>query len=384
MALLILPPASSGWAQRPSVPTQNPMAGSWVFGAKGCANCHAINGVGKTIGPDLGRGELRSHDDLAAAFWNHYPGMAVRMREQGIEPPRISPADMGDLIAFLTAVNYFDPRGSVERGQTTFVQKQCVRCHQVRGVGGVLGPNLDHLGQTGSAIEVATALWNHAGPMSGAMVARGISRPSFSADELTDLLAYLRGSSPAILDRPLQLFPGRPDAGERLYTDQGCVRCHGVGGRGGGLAPPLAQRERSLSLLEFAATMWNKAPAMLRMMLRQGIAVPKLEADQMADIVAYLSTVQYFQPTGSAGAGRAHLESRGCLGCHSLDGRGTKGGVDLAKVVDLDSKAAVIAALWNHGNVAPRTAADITRWPKLTARQAADIAAFFIARGGAR
>jgi cytochrome c2 len=130
--------------------------------------------------------------------------------------------------------------------------------------------------------------------------------------------------------------------------------------------------------------MWNKAPAMLRVMLSQGIAVPQVDAGEMADIIAYLSSVQYFQPPGYAAAGRALLENKGCLGCHMLGGRGMKGGVDLAKVAGLDSRAAVIAALWNHGTAVPATAAGVARWPALTPREAAHITAFLIDRGVAR
>ena len=383
-ALLLLTPLSMGWAQRPTGSTQNALAGSWVFGAKGCANCHAINGVGKTVGPDLGRGELRSYSDLAAAFWNHYPRMAARMREQGIQPPRIGSDDMGDLIAFLTSVNYFDPPGNAERGKTSFARKQCVRCHQFGGAGGVVGPDLDQLKQVGSPIDIAAALWNHGPAMSQAMTARGISRPSFTAAELVDLLAYLRAATPGLADRPLQLFPGRPDSGRRWFWEKGCAGCHSIRGQGGGHAPDLALRERPLSLFQFAATLWNKLPAMLQVMRSQGIAVPQLDAGQMADLVAYLSDVQYFRPPGNAAAGRAVIETRGCLGCHSLDRRGASTGGDLAKARGLDSPAAVSAAMWNHGRLAPTTAAGLARWPRLTAPEVTDIATYFVSRGATR
>src|SRR5262245_4661768 len=67
------------WAQ-PSAPPQDPLAGSRVFGARGCVKCHAVNGIGGRIGPDLGRvARARSFYDLATAMWNHLPRMADRM-----------------------------------------------------------------------------------------------------------------------------------------------------------------------------------------------------------------------------------------------------------------------------------------------------------------
>jgi cytochrome c551/c552 len=355
-----------------------------VFGAKGCAKCHSVNGVGKTVGPDLGRGQLHTYYDLAVAFWNHYPGMAARMRAQRIEPPQMSPGEMGDLIAFLTSVNYFDSPGDPDKGKNVFTQKSCIRCHQVAGTGGVVGPSLDYLGQTGSPIQVAAAMWNHGPTMSEAMQIEGIVRPSFTAGELTDLLAFLRATSPGPVDRPLFLLPGRAELGRRWVLEKGCSRCHSFRGQGGVLAPDLARRERPLSLYQFAATLWNKAPAMLEVMRTQGIEAPQLEASQMADIVAYLYSVQYFQPQGSAAAASPLFQSRGCLRCHSLRGRGSREAGDFAEMRKFSSLAGVIAAMWNHGRLVAKTTADHTRWPKLTPEEMADITAYFIGTGTPR
>jgi len=69
-------------AQEPSSLAQNPLAGSRIFGTKGCVKCHAVNGVGGTLGPDLGRDALsRSVVDFAAAMWNHLPQMAEHLRQ---------------------------------------------------------------------------------------------------------------------------------------------------------------------------------------------------------------------------------------------------------------------------------------------------------------
>jgi len=376
MALWVTVPLSG---QVPSAANQSALAGSWVFGAKGCANCHAINGIGKSVGPDLGRAQLQTYYDLAAAFWNHFPGMATQMRGRGIQPPRISPEDMGALIAFLTSVNSFAAPGDATRGQATFTQKQCIRCHQVGGVGGVIGPGLDYLGQAGP-IEVASAMWNHGPGMAEAMRAQGIERPSLTAGELANLLAYFHVAAPRA-DRPFYVLPGRADLGRKWVEEKGCAGCHSFRGEGGGLAPDLARRERPLSLLEFSALLWNKAPAMQRMMRARGTPLPQLDPSEMADIVAYLYSVQYFQPQGNAAAAPALFQNKGCFGCHSSrGGRGSRG-PDLAQVRSLGSLAAAIAAMWNHGRLVPAPAA---AWPKLTAANMADITAFFVQAGAPR
>lgn len=369
----------NGTAQEPA---QNAMAGSWVFGAKGCSACHAINGLGGTTAPDLGRvGELRTFYDLASGFWNHYPSMVAQMRAQGIEPPHMSPREMGDLIAFLTSINYFDEPGNVDRGKQFFTEKECVRCHQVAGVGGVVGPSLDYLGQMGSFIQVATAMWNHGPAMAEAMQTLKIRRPSFTASELTDLIAYLRQAAPGPPEGPMYVLPGRAELGRQWFVEKGCLECHSIRGQGGGSAPDLASRARPPSLAEFSAMIWNKAPAMLRAMRVRGTDVPKLEVSQMADIVAYLYSIRYFQRLGNPAAGRRLVQNRGCLGCHALGGQGRNDAGDLATIKGLDSPTAVIAAMWNHGRIMTGQAQGRIIWPTLLPEEMADISAFFIESG---
>ena len=67
--LLLLFPAGSSLGQTPADAAQNATAGARVFGAKGCAGCHAINGIGGDVGPDLaGTAERKSFYDLASAM----------------------------------------------------------------------------------------------------------------------------------------------------------------------------------------------------------------------------------------------------------------------------------------------------------------------------
>jgi len=378
---LLSAPLPTAWAQQPG-PSQSALAGSRVFGAKGCAKCHAINGIGKSVGPDLARAGLRSYYDLAAGFWNHFIPMAGRMREAGIEPPRLSSQEMGDLIAFLSSVNAFGTPGDAQKGQALFTRKECVRCHQVGRIGGVVGPNLDYLGYAGP-IRVAAAMWNHLPAMTGELGRRGLVRPSFTAAELKDLLAYFQAASTGTADVAAYLLPGRADQGRKLMAAKGCMKCHAVRGQGATVAPDLASRDRSLTLFEFAALLWNKAPVMVGVMRAQGIKVPEIEPAEMADIVAYLQSVQYFKPEGDAVAGRRLLSNRGCFGCHPFEESGAGTARDLAKARGLDSPAAVIAALWNHARLAA-SEGDRARWSTITAEEMADMAAFLINAGSAR
>ncbi len=366
--------------------TQNPLAGAQVFGAKGCVRCHSVNGLGGTVGPDLGRiPQRRSFYELAATMWNHLPRMGEEMRERGIERPEMSAQDVADLIAFLFTIDYFDAPGDVESGRRLFAEKKCVVCHQVGWYGGVIGPNLDFLGQYGSPILVAAAMWNHGPEMMEAMRARGLERPAFRDTELTDLIAYLESVSPAPLEGSLYVLPGRAGDGRVIFVEKGCIQCHSVGGRGGRLAGDLAERGSRLGLMEFAAAMWNKAPSMMSAMRQLGISLPQIGAVEMADLVAYLYSVQYFAEAGEAESGQRRLREKGCMRCHSLNGQGGKAAPDLSLVKGMDSAAAVISSLWNHALVMQAAMeSQGLSWPTFRPQDMADISAFFEAMASGR
>lgn len=374
---MTLAPARPGRGQPSFSPGQDPLAGSRVFGSKGCVKCHSISGVGGKVGPDLGRiARPRSFYDLATAMWNHLPRMTERMRQLGITRPSLDAREAADLIAFLYTVNYFDAPGHPGPGQRLFTGKRCIVCHQVDGKGGVVGPNLSFLKLVGSPIYVATAMWNHGPQMMEAMKVRGIRRPAFTGQELRDLLVYLTPAGAALQEGPVYVLPGRADSGQRLFTEKRCLECHSVGGVGSKIGPDLVGRGARRSPIEFAAAMWNKAPAMVEAMRTHGISIPQLRPDEMADIVAYLYSVRYFAEPGDVRNGWTLATSKGCLHCHAGGGERGKPASDLTRAQGLESPAAVLAALWNHAVVTPPTpAGQKSPWPEFRPEEMADLVA---------
>ncbi len=371
MALLVLLPTGSR-AQSIVAPVQSPLAGSRVFGEKGCSKCHSINGVGGKVGPDLARvGENRSFDDLAAAMWNHIPQMTAEAKKRGIAFPSLSAPEAGDLIAFLFTENYFAIGGNAVSGKKLFTEKSCIQCHQIGGVGGVLGPSLDAVARAGSPIDVASAMWNHAPAMAEKMAARGVNRPMLSASELRDLITYLKSVAPAGTPLQVSVLPGRANEGRTLFGQKQCIKCHPIQGRGGKIGPDLGKRGLYRDLFEFAAAMWNKAPAMLHQMALRKVSVPSLTSGEMADVIAYLRSFQYFGAPGNADRGRQLLADKQCIQCHASPSELQEKGSD--------SPAAVTAALWNHGGamVMQRFEDRKITWPQLNADDIGHIAAFF-------
>ena len=378
--LLLAATAGVATAQPYPTPTQNALAGSRVFGSKGCVRCHAIGGLGGTEGPDLARTpRSRTFYDLGAAMWNHLPRMVQRMEQLAVEQPRLNEREAGDLIAFLYSQDFFDPPGNPDRGKQIFTNKRCVQCHQVAGDGGVIGPDLTVLGRFVAPIQVATAMWNHGPNMIEAMKAEGIERPSFTAQELNDLIAYIESEEAAVPSAPLHVLPGLAGKGSRVFVEKGCADCHAVRGVGGRAAPDLAERGRNTSMLGFAAAMWNKAPAMTAAMQSRGIAVPQLAAAEMADLVGFLYSVKYFAQPGTSEEGRRLVSAKGCVQCHALEGRGGNGAPDLSGLPDMSTPAAVIAALWNHGVIVGGSVEARSSWPALMPRDIASVTEFLAA-----
>ena len=311
-------------------------------------------------------------------MWNHLPGMADKMRSLTIQRPLLTGPEAANLIAFLYTLNYFDRPGNVDAGKRLFTEKKCIVCHQLNGTGGVVGPNLDGLKEYGSPLFIAAAMWNHGPAMAAVMRGKGLARPSFNGAELTDLLEYIKSAAaPEKNNSPVTVLTGSPERGRRLFTDKHCVECHSVAGRGGKVGPDLADKALHRSLTDFAAAMWNKAPAMLVAMKSRKVSVPKLEAEEMADIVAYLYSVQYFARPGDSNKGRAVASQKGCFSCHGADGDPSKSSPSFSQIKNIDSPATVVAAMWNHSFLTERRLeGQKTLWPQFRGDEMADLASY--------
>ena len=393
-ALLLFTAAPAG-AQSPASPPPQPfgpdwamLAGAEVFASKGCGKCHGVRGFGGKEGPDLGRLQGRaSFFDVGAGMWNHVPRMGARMREMGMERARFTPAEMSNLVAFLFTAQYFDEVGDAARGEQLFAAKGCAQCHVVGGKGGSVGPPLDWVKRANSPVLVAAAMWNHGPQMAEAMKSKGIARPTFRGTELIQIIAYLRAAGTDAGDTK-QVIPGTPERGRQLFADKQCASCHAVGGVGGRVGPDLGRAGHHISLTEFASRMWNHEPAMAAKLKARGAEVPQLTGQDMADLLAYLYVSRYFEVTGNARRGGELVQSKGCLGCHAVAGKGGKTrkvAADLATSNVTGSPSALVAGMWNHSALmeAKAETQDVA-WPQLTGQNLSDISAYLASRRGGR
>lgn len=361
----------------PALP-QNPLEGARVFQAKGCGRCHAIWGFGGTLGPDLtARGQGWSAIEFAGVLWNHSPKMIETMRQKGIPRPELTSEEMAALSAYLYYLNFFDNPGDAARGEKLISSKRCIRCHSIGGRGAEVGPALDKFGLYVSPVFIATEMWNHGIKMAAKMGEREVTRPELSETDIADLLAYINKAAKKEVGHPVYMLAGRPTRGAELFRQKKCVTCHAVRGKGGSVGPDLAKEDLPKKASAVAAVMWNHAPKMWPKMRERKISLPTFENNEMADVIAYLSFLAYSDQPGDGVRGQKVVRSKGCLGCHSIRGRGNDGAPDLATSKEIGSPVALVTAIWNH---APKMGKAFQEkgvpWPYFGGTEMADLVAY--------
>jgi mono/diheme cytochrome c family protein len=294
----------------------NPHTGSLLFEREGCAHCHSVNGFGGQLAPDLGyEGEPRSGiNALVSAMWNHAPRMWERIRAENLGYPDLGIEEMAHLFAFLYTARYVDEPGDRNKDQALFQKKGCARCHSVNG-GGRVGPDLAAVKGVDTPIRWTEAMWNHAPAMETAAQQMGIAWPRFEDREMNDLVAYIRASSSA-MRRESELLPADPDRGWKIFRTKSCIVCHSVKGKGGRAGSELGpNHRRPFTVVQFSALMWNHSPEMWKAPEVPAIPRPTFQGQEIADLVAFLSSLQFFEPLGSQHTGETIFGERGCDTC---------------------------------------------------------------------
>jgi mono/diheme cytochrome c family protein len=285
----------------------------------------------------------------------------------------------------------FAPEWALLTGWQLFGQKDCGKCHTVRGAGGSAGPDLSKAQTGASFFDIGAAMWNHLPRMGVRMREARIERARLTPAEAANLVAFVFTA---------QYFDESGDAkrGETLFRAKSCAVCHSVGGRGGAEAPALDPLKRANSPVIVAAAMWNHAPAMNEAFRRMRVARPSLDGKEMLDIIAYVVGASTDAPgetqqviPGTPDRGRVLFAEKRCAACHAIAGHGAKVGPDLGRAGHHISLTAFSARMWNHAPVMLAKMAELRiEPPKLTGQETADILAYlftsryFEARGDAR
>jgi cytochrome c2 len=320
------------------------------FGDKQCGICHAINGAGGRVAPDLSgqRPGTPAMGWLVTVLWNHGPGMWRQIRRKNDPYPQLDAQEMADIFAFLYQASSIDRAGDPSVGQRVFNEKGCVRCHSVSGTGGQTAPDLSKIAARLDSDAWTRAMLNHAGSMIAPITSTLGQWPQFTGNEMNDLIAYVSLSAPQPATTAREI-PGKAERGWDVFQRR-CIQCHSVRGQGGSVGPELGpERDFPLTTGQFASVLWNHAPAMLRQAREKGIPPPVLQGNEMADLRTFLASLRYFEPTGSPLVGERVFSQRGCAACHGQVAEGTKIGPGLRSGKEAFTTISFTAALWRHG-----------------------------------
>ena len=345
--------------------------GRQLFDTLSCVQCHSVNGKGGSGAPDLGRIVDRGFTPatLAATMWNHAPAMWAAMNKQGIQAGNLNGQAAADLFAYFYAARYFETPGDAARGKRAFNIRGCSNCH---GLQQGLLPRIKPVSQwesLGDPVALTEAMWNHAPLMLAESQLKQQPWPTLTAQELTDILVYLR-NLPFPPSKPASFQIGSSTEGEAVFRAKGCAGCHSS-------VSELSKSTRAKTLTEVAAAMWNHEP----MLAKADVTPAKFAPNEMRDLLGYLWSQQFFGDAGSASAGRRVFVSKKCASCHEDASHGAASKAPKLAVAGGFNGATMVSALWRHGpSMLNQMKNQGVAWPQFEGSQMADLIAYLNSR----
>ena len=125
-------------------------------------------------------------------------------------------------------------------------------------------------------------MWNHAPRMAAA----GAPAVNLNPGQMRDLVSSFWAA---------KFFEdaGHPASGSRVFANKNCAVCHNDASSG---APHLPIQGRDFSGASMISVLWRHGPRMLDLMKTKGLAWPRFDGAQMADLIAYLNSNQSGHP----------------------------------------------------------------------------------------
>ena len=292
---------------------------------------------------------------------------------------------------------------SVKAGAKLFSSQGCVACHTVHGQGGNIGPNLSEIGSKSLSDQWLTTqirdpkshdpstempafksltdqqvknLVNFLQSLGGSSSMRQSSQSSgvaqgSAAAKTNELNPATAASSP---NEPSGSSQGQSisliSQGKKLFDSQGCIGCHTVEGKGGSVGPDLSdvgskglskqwltvqlkdpKKHDPSSVMPSFSSLSDQDVSTIVAYLEslksssgksasQSSASPQQSQSDSDSNAASAKTSGADDPSGTSGSqntslisqGKSLFRSKGCLGCHTIDGQGGSVGPNLSDV----------------------------------------------------
>ena len=256
----------------------NPQTGKMLLETKHCSKCHPV--LKKETKGDLSPWGMNINATLwAQMMWNHVPQMEQEMKKKGLPLVEFKGSEMADIIADTRSLSSKIEKvnlspGNLQSGKKLFTQKGCIQCHPPQGE-----LSLSEKKDCPRTLAQLTGMmWNHSFEMLKGMKEKGMEYPTFSPQEMADLVAYL--FSCKYFDEP-----GDPERGKNVFTKKQCNLCHAKGTK----MPNLSGLKGQISPIFMAQAMWNHGPEMLEKMRKAKVPWTKIDVKEMADLMEYLN-----------------------------------------------------------------------------------------------
>jgi len=335
----------------------------------GCLNCHAIDGKGGTVAPDLSH----THERLQEKWLIRFLKKPYIIRPlgyipySGVQMPnlRLSDQEAEKIAHYLSTLKKVEierrsgltlalnnPEGreeDIEKGKRLFIRLPCLNCHTITGgKRRLIGPDLSDIGtrlqpeflylwiENPQTFEPLTIMPNF-----------GLKdRPLFL---ITRYLMSLKSELPPVPDETptgqLPFGPMRVAKAEALFRDL-CIRCHALDGRGGKTGPDLSYEGDKVKrrwLFQFLRNPYRIRP--LGYAQNPIARMPKLRLndDELMNMTEFISTLRKgrnlnlpmakgimmsegmskarkpaISREGMIEMGKMVINMKGCTGCHRI------------------------------------------------------------------
>lgn len=401
-------------ARRSELQVAQLLDGMRLYDEKGCGSCHKIGGRGGTLGRALDDEGMRTRHQLPLArlapphtTWRWHK--AHFLDPAGIVPgsrmidPGVTEDEATALTVFMLSLRGRDLPASymapdkleqryralhpAPRSGRELYRAYCSACHHAQGQGsnyaalGVRAPAIasaDFLDVASDEFILATL---ETGRPERRMPALAAANDTLGPEEARSVAAHLRAIGPRAPDRAeVEAAHSDPALGRELYASD-CAACHGDRGEGTPLGGPLAAADRR------AAARGELYRAVVGGMPRTAMPrYSRYDASALRSLLDYAASLPQAPASRAAwrlGRGKPSdgrvLYSRICAGCHGESGQGNTGpalGSPQFRAAASEEFVAVTVVRGRAGTPMPAFGRDSVNYPRLTAQEVLDVAAF--------